>query len=132
MKQGYEAWFRDVAATRGFAPPRIHLGSDKENPVVLTRQDWRGPKAGWAPKSIGHWDTRVEKAGAYEIKVIAPKDVNEALVSFDGDLKGKRCALANGAAMITLELPAGPLRLAPVINANDTVGARYLEVRRLR
>ncbi len=33
LRQGYEAWFRDVSASRGYAPPRIHLGSPRENPV---------------------------------------------------------------------------------------------------
>src|SRR5262249_41538356 len=27
MRRGYEAWFRDVGGTRGYAPPRIHLGA---------------------------------------------------------------------------------------------------------
>ena len=47
LRKGYEAWFQDVSATRGYAPPRIHLGTPHENPVTLTRQDWRGPRAGW-------------------------------------------------------------------------------------
>jgi len=133
MKRGYEAWFRDVAATRSFAPPRIHLGSDKENPVVLTRQDWRGPKAGWGPKSVGYWDTDVEKAGVFEIKITAPQKVSDGSISFDADLEGKTCALVNREGMISLELAAGPLRLAPVITAGDeSLGARYVEVRRVR
>lgn len=52
----YEAWFKDVAATRKFEAPRIHVGFEEENPTVLTRQDWRGPEAGWAKDSQGHWE----------------------------------------------------------------------------
>jgi arylsulfatase A-like enzyme len=52
MRKGYEAWFKDVSSTRGYAPPRIHLGG-AEDPSLLTRQDWRGPKAGWSPNDIG-------------------------------------------------------------------------------
>ncbi len=40
----YLAWFQDVASTRGFAPIRIDIGDPRENPTVLTRQDWRGPR----------------------------------------------------------------------------------------
>ena len=51
LKKGYEAWFADVTK-KGFLPPNIVIGSEKENPVRLSRQDWRGPKAGWTPESI--------------------------------------------------------------------------------
>jgi arylsulfatase A-like enzyme len=46
MRRGYEAWFEDVASTRGFEPPRIRIGTALEDPVILTPQDWRGPRAG--------------------------------------------------------------------------------------
>ncbi len=44
----YLAWFQDVSSTRGFAPIRIAIGGPRENPTILTRQDWRGPRR------IGH------------------------------------------------------------------------------
>src|SRR5262249_13715529 len=59
MRLGYEGWFRDVGGTRGYAPPRIHLGAAQQNPTTLTRQDWRGPRAGWGPKALGHWEVQV-------------------------------------------------------------------------
>ncbi len=40
LKKEYEAWFADVTK-KGFAPPRIIVGSEKENPVRLSRQDQR-------------------------------------------------------------------------------------------
>jgi arylsulfatase A-like enzyme len=70
LKAEYEAWFVDVTK-KGFAPPRIIIGSEKEPAVRLTRQDWRGPKAGWAKDSVGHWEVTVSKAGKYQIKVTA-------------------------------------------------------------
>ena len=62
LRAQYEAWFRDVGS-RGYAPPRIHLGTPHEDPVVLTRQDWRGPRSGWNSDSLGHWEVDVAKAG---------------------------------------------------------------------
>ena len=59
---------RDVTK-KGFDPPRIVVGSEKENPVRLSRQDWRGPKAGWAADSVGHWEVTVERAGRYEVTI---------------------------------------------------------------
>ncbi len=68
LKREYEAWFADVTK-KGFAPPRIMIGSEKENPVRLSRQDWRGPKAGWAKDSVGHWEVKVERAGKYTVRI---------------------------------------------------------------
>ncbi len=71
LKRGYEAWFADVTK-KGFAPPRIVIGSEKENPVRLSRQDWRGDKAGWNADSNGHWEVKVERAGRYKVTLYAP------------------------------------------------------------
>ena len=67
LRKEYETWFHDVSSTRGYAPPRIHLGTPHENPVMLTRQDWRGAGAGWAADSAGHWEVQVAAAGKYEV-----------------------------------------------------------------
>lgn len=66
LKREYEVWFADVTKM-GFAPPRIVLGSEKANPVRLTRQDWRGNRAGWAADSAGDWEVTFERAGEYEV-----------------------------------------------------------------
>jgi arylsulfatase A-like enzyme len=84
LKTEYEAWFADVTKL-GFAPPRIVVGGEKEPVVRLTRQDWRGPKAGWAKESVGHWEITVATAGKYEIKVTA----KEAFQGWNGDVKGE-------------------------------------------
>jgi len=61
LKDAYDAWFTDVSSTRGFPAPRILVGTDHENPVILTRQDWRGPQAGWAKNNRGYWDIDVAR-----------------------------------------------------------------------
>ncbi|HOZ46929.1 MAG TPA: arylsulfatase [Candidatus Hydrogenedentes bacterium] len=66
MRAAYERWFRDVGATRGYAPPRIHVGSPHENPATLTRQDWRGAN-GWGDKDLGYWEIWVSLEGPYDI-----------------------------------------------------------------
>jgi arylsulfatase A-like enzyme len=70
LKDLHEHWFADVTK-KGFAPPRIVIGSKKENPVRLSRQDWRGPKAGWTPESEGHWEVEVAERGIYEFTVLS-------------------------------------------------------------
>ena len=72
MTTQYEAWFGDVTSRRDYTDPgiaRIVIGAPRENPVRLTRQDWRGPQAGWTPTSVGHWEVDVRRAGAYDIAV---------------------------------------------------------------
>src|SRR5262249_12931282 len=45
MQSAYTKWFKTMSLARAFQPPRIALGAKEENPVILTKQDWRGPKA---------------------------------------------------------------------------------------
>ena len=68
LKQAYEAWFKDVTGGRDYTnPARIFLGAPQENPVRLTRQNWRGPGASWDAKGIGHWEVNVARDGRYEV-----------------------------------------------------------------
>ncbi|MFN8942717.1 MAG: arylsulfatase [Acidobacteriota bacterium] len=66
LRMSYEAWFRDVGAG-GYEPPRIVIG--RKAPVLLTRQDWRGPAASWDSKGLGHWEVQVEARGPYTVTV---------------------------------------------------------------
>ena len=76
LKATYDAWFDDVGSTRpdNYAPPRIHLGSPRQNPVTLTRQDWRHTAGRpWAERSVGYWVVRVTRDGAYDVTCRLPK-----------------------------------------------------------
>ncbi len=70
MLEGYDEWFRDVAESRNFKGPRIHLGSPVEDPATLTRQDWRGEATEWEPGVLGGWDVEVIRPGTYDLEVI--------------------------------------------------------------
>jgi arylsulfatase A-like enzyme len=67
MDKGYIAWFKDVSATRGYAPCPIELGGTRENPSVLTRQDWRGPAAGLETNGLGFWQVQVARGGRFDV-----------------------------------------------------------------
>lgn len=71
LTRRYDRWLAAVSATRGFAPPRIYVGAPEENPVTLTRQDWRGPKAGYMEKTgvLGHWEVDVRRGGTYRVRL---------------------------------------------------------------
>lgn len=72
MTNAYDAWFDDVSSTRtnNYDPPRIIIGSPKQNRSVLTRQDWRHQSGKpWGATSNGEWWTHFQRSGAYEVIV---------------------------------------------------------------
>jgi arylsulfatase A-like enzyme len=135
LRRQTEAWFRDVSSTRGYAPPRIHLGTPHENPVILTRQDWRGPQASWDDKGLGYWEAFVAAGGRYRIKLrIAPAETDgEARISI-GTVSA-RVPLAKGAAECdagVIELARGPARVEPVVEVGGRrLGVHYVDVLKL-
>jgi len=135
LRKGYEEWFRDVSATRGYAPPRIHLGTKFENPVTLTRQDWRGPKAGWERDSLGHWEVEVTQTASYQV----------TLTTYPAEAAGEAGFLLNNAVvkqpvakgqtecqLASVPIDAGKGRLGAFLQFGEkTVGVRYVDVKRL-
>ena len=86
MRARYRQWFEDVSRTRpdNYAPPRIHIGTEYENPVVLTRQDWRHIKGrSWAPDSNGYWELFAAASGKYDIKLRFPELQTDARATLD-------------------------------------------------
>ncbi len=136
LRREYEAWFKDVSATRGYAPPRIFIGTDEENPVLLTRQDWRGPRASWDATGLGHWEVDVKRGGAYEVKLLLPKKEEErkAAFTFDGKIL-LEFAIPAGADSTTVKLnrlPTGKGRIEVAVReGGSTIGPHFVELRRL-
>jgi hypothetical protein len=133
MVAGYRAWFKEVGSTRGYAPSPIFLGTGHENPVILTRQDWRGPRAGWDAKSLGHWEVHVAETGNYDITLnFTPGAAARAHFSLQGvsrtqELKPKaaQCHWSG------VRLSKGPGRLEAWIEQDsETAGVRYVEIKR--
>lgn len=91
LRRAYEKWFEDVSSTRpdNYEPPRIFIGTEYENPVVLTRQDWRHIKdRPWAPRSNGVWKLYVAKSGTFDFRVrFKPAEASGKIVLNAGDLK---------------------------------------------
>ncbi len=70
MKTGYEAWFADVASSRGYHAVRFSIGSEQQAAVTLTRQDWRMKTAdGWerGQNVEGAWEVTCESEGPYDV-----------------------------------------------------------------
>ncbi len=135
MQEAYEDWFQDVSATRGYDPPQIHLGTEHENPVTLTRQDWRGPRAGWGTEGLGYWEVDVRNNGTYRIQFRFPP------AKFDGTAHLRigpvddQISFEAGDDEVTfdeIQLPAGPGRLEAILEITQLeIGVHYVDVERL-
>lgn len=138
LKLRYDAWFDDVGHTRpeNYAPLRIPLGTPHENPVVLTRQDWRGidpPQK----KFVGHWLVHVVEAANYDVTLrFKPLGKPGGAVHLEfGGIKLEQ-AIAPDAAEIRftgVALPAGPGQLNAYLTAGKQAsGVMFAEVLRPR
>jgi arylsulfatase A-like enzyme len=131
LRAEYESWFKDVSS-RGYAPPRIHIGATQENPVILTRQDWRGPRAGWNADSLGYWEVLVTRPAEYEFAVrFAPaKSDGVVRLSLNGaKLESKIEAGATECRVGKARAGKGEGRLeAEVDTGGSTVGVHYVTV----
>jgi arylsulfatase A-like enzyme len=141
LKRAYEVWFKDVTSGRRYADPqisvaRIFIGSPQENPVRLTRQDWRGPQAGWTPHSLGHWEVNVSRAGAYAIAARVNKSDKPATATFALGGVALRQNVPAGAIEVVFSearLPQGTGRLECYVEQDGKkFGVRDVTVRRLR
>lgn len=134
LRARYDAWFQDVTATLKANRPRIHVGSEHENPTVLTRQDWRGPAAGWGPNDIGHWDLSVERGGKYRVTVtFEPAKVERKAVLRLGSEEAT-ATLSAGLAQVAFEkltLVKGDARVEARADGEPKAGAKYVEIERV-
>lgn len=134
MRKAYEDWFADVGASRGYAPVRIHVGNDRENPVTLTRQDWRTAADWTSNKTMGDWEVFVEQPGPYEVRI-----------DFEPAGQESRLHLKFGEAEVSQDVPAGAASVSVagllpgvgdcsiacrVENADGVRGARFVTVHR--
>lgn len=136
LKAAYEKWFADVSSTRGYEPPKIQIGTEFENPVTLTRQDWRmvGPD-GWGDESLGFWEVDVKSANTYEVTLRFPEQPRAGTVSFAlGAAKGEQKFEkgATSAVFAPVKIATGAGRLEASLKRSDaTVGVSYVDVKQL-
>lgn len=134
MYAGYLEWYRDVSAPPGYEPTRIDVGGPLENPTVLTRQDWRGPRSGWEPNDQGYWEVRLVRGGRFNVtlRLVPRRFATVAHVSFQGVGPSQR--LEPGVTECTfrdVEWPAGPGRLEAWVEGNkNTAGTLDVTIER--
>lgn len=145
MRESYENWFSDVSATREFAPPKIRLGTQFENPVILTPQDWRGRRAkwkwsrlkngGWYWDCLGYWEVKVTQSGTYEITLRFPTLTVPAEAHFRINHLTKSQKLEKGVSTCKFDpvkLEAGEAQLKAWLKLEEkTAGVSHVYVNRL-
>ena len=122
MYAGYLAWFGDVSSTRGYQPIRIHIGGPTEDPTALTRQDWRGPRAGWKLNDLGYWEVNVIRGGTYTVNLrLTPRQFPTVVhVSLRGVERSQELeAGANECSFNDLPWTEGPGRLEAWVEGNN-------------
>ena len=134
MYKDYLAWFKDVSATRGFEPSPIELGGSRENPSVLTRQDWRGPLAGWNPNDLGFWQVQVARDGRFDVTLHFASRPFPTVLHFSLNGARRQQSLEPGTTEYSFRdvlITAGPGRLEAWVEGNRArAGIQNAVVRR--
>ena len=136
LKAEYDTWFKDVTSGRDYTvPSRIFLGAPQENPVLLTRQDWRGPDATWQPKAIGHWEVNVVTDGRYRVRILFDAPKSPRTMKFSCGQTSVSMPVQPGQNECTFEnvhLGAGPARVDALLgDGASTSGVKYARVWRV-
>ncbi len=136
LRAEYLSWFKDVSSTRGFDPVRIAIGGDREDPTILTRQDWRGPRAGWGPNDQGHWEVDVARPGLFRVSVRLPPRRFPTIAHLSLRGISRELKLQPGATECTFQdIPwtAGPGRLEVWVEGNRaTAGPLDVTIARVK
>jgi len=142
LKKDYDAWFDGILRSHDFSKPqRITIGAPQENPVLLTRQDWRGPRASWNANGLGYWELTAPAPARYDIKLRfdALKNGGEATLTYSGgggsggnSLKKTFRAGDTELVFKNVALPAGDGRLEATLKTSQIErGVNYVELARL-
>ena len=71
LKNDFDTYYNEVIHSSKLKPLRAVIGSPKEDPVILNRNDAKGPPGIWAQDNLyAFWDISVVKEGNYSISFI--------------------------------------------------------------
>ena len=142
----YESWWSSMTAA-GHDPVPIIVGTERENPTLLSAHDWHAKKVPWDqsvvkedPPLNGDWVLKVATSGRYRITLRQrPEEARHPIDAVKARVRigeSERSAdVAPGAVSIAfdLDLPEGPARLQSWITdaKGVTRGAYYASLRLL-
>ena len=69
LKSLFDDWYEEIIESPNLGNVPIVIGSKKENPTLLSRNDAKGSWGVWAQKEIyGHWDIAVKADAIFNVK----------------------------------------------------------------
>jgi len=133
LKESYDHWFEAVMVA-GFEPVRTWIGSGRENPVLLTRQDWKG--GGLFDGANGVFDLDVKSAGKYRItcrwsKLL--KETHPVMLKIGNQVLEKEILYAESQCRFDeVELEVGPCRFEAWVEIDgEKNGFRFVTIEKL-
>jgi arylsulfatase/arylsulfatase A len=95
----------------------------------LSRQDWRGPRAGWNNDSVGHWLIEIEQAGRYRITLRSVNEFTRWRVALGQASKLAVESRPTRKSVTELRLATGPALLEALVGDETTWrGVHYVEL----
>lgn len=131
LRGEYERWFDDVGATRGYEAVRTIVGSDDENPVTLTPQDWR--RNDGSDEGAG-WELTIDRSGEYRLTAFASQARGDKIgFTLAGQERAAKKLERRGYFDLgTVELKAGPLRIPAELDlAGESCALEQLTIERV-
>ena len=108
LQKAYENWFAEMEETREFEPGVIHLGTGKDNPVLLCRYQDGHRRFGTDPEPVG-WPVLIEEPGLYRITVRDSRELKSngktLVASWNGEIE--RSQSQASIRFMEIELKAG-------------------------
>ena len=145
LLETYETWWERTSGRQATLVP-ITVGTDHEDPVLLTAHDWHADQIPWhqdvvaeAPEFNGHWEIDVAQSGTYRITLLErPIEANHGIAASSALLEvgGQHVkqSIRRGAKQVhfDVKLNSGRTRLKSTLtdNSGTTRGAYYARVHR--
>lgn len=133
LREEYTAWYEEMKAAHEFEPPAIDIGTQAENPVLLTRHDWRGPERDWwSDEDVGYWLVAVQTADEYDVTVQVQTLESMGTVHLRFESVHRTKPIATGERELTFDAvpfasEEGMLEAWLEFDSNK-YGARYVEI----
>lgn len=71
LKSDFDSYYKSIIHNTNLNPQRAHLGNPYENPVILNRNDAKGPPGIWAQDRIyAYWAVRVTEPALYNVNFV--------------------------------------------------------------
>ena len=135
----YEDWFSDVTGERDFnAAQRIYIGTEHQNPLILSRFDWRGPRTatqlGGYDSQQGYWEVHAEE-GRYRLTLRHTRAAGDGVAHLRFAGLHRTTPVTKGSVETVFDdvpLPGGPGRLEAYLKLERLAsGVRYVDVERM-